>query len=75
VDADTSAIAEAYHRRGYTEVKVTPVVATVPGGGAPVPMDVRLEVEEGPRSVVGTIRHHRQRGCSGGGPAHRRRLA
>ena len=55
VDADTSAIAEAYHRRGYTEVKVTPVVATVPGGGAPVPMDVRLEVEEGPRSVVGTI--------------------
>jgi outer membrane protein insertion porin family len=55
VDADTSAIAEAYHRRGYTEVKVTPVVATVPGGGTPVPMDVRLEVEEGPRSVVGTI--------------------
>ncbi len=55
VDADTSAIAEAYHRRGYTEVKVTPVVATVPGGGAPVPMDVQLEVEEGPRSVVGTI--------------------
>ena len=55
VDADTSAIAEAYHRRGYTEVKVTPVVATVPGGGAPVPMDVRLEVEEGPRSLVGTI--------------------
>ena len=55
VDADTSAIAEAYHRRGYTEVKVTPVVATVPGGGAPVPMDVRFEVGEGPHSVVGTI--------------------
>jgi outer membrane protein insertion porin family len=55
VDADTTAIAEAYHRRGYTEVKVTPVVATVPGGGTPMPMDVRFEVEEGPRSVVGTI--------------------
>ena len=53
------AIAEAYHRRGYTQVKVTPVVATVPGGGAPVPMDVRLEVERRPALGRRHDRHHR----------------
>lgn len=55
VDADLATIEEAYHRRGYTEVKVTPSVLPVPGGGSPVPVSVELAVVEGPATIVSSI--------------------
>ncbi len=55
VDADVATIEEAYHRRGYTEVKVTPTVLPVPGGGSPVPLSVELAVVEGPATIVSSI--------------------
>ncbi len=55
VDADASAIAEIYHRRGFTDAKVTPVALPVAGGGVPVPVDVQFEVTEGPRVLIGSM--------------------
>ena len=55
VDADVATIGEAYHRRGYTAVKVTPTVLPVPGGGSPVPLSVELAVVEGPATIVSSI--------------------
>ncbi len=55
VDADIATIGEAYHRRGYTAVKVTPTVLPVPGGGSPVPLSVELAVVEGPATIVSSI--------------------
>ena len=55
VDADAGALAEAYHRRGFTDVKVTPAVVPEAGGGTPVPVDVRFDIAEGPRALVGDI--------------------
>jgi outer membrane protein assembly complex protein YaeT len=55
VDADIATVEEAYHRRGYTEVKVTPTVLPVPGGGSPVPLSVELAVVEGPATIVSSI--------------------
>jgi outer membrane protein insertion porin family len=55
VDADVATIEEAYHRRGYTGVKVTPSVLPVPGGGSPVPLSIELAVVEGPATIVSSI--------------------
>jgi outer membrane protein assembly complex protein YaeT len=55
VDADIATIGEAYHRRGYTAVKVTPTVLPVPGGGSPVPLSVELAVVEGPATIVSSV--------------------
>jgi outer membrane protein insertion porin family len=56
VDADAGAIAEVYHRRGFTQVKVTPVPLPAPGAATPVPIDVRFDIVEGPPTVVSTVR-------------------
>lgn len=55
VDADAGAIAEAYHRRGFPDVKVTPDVVPEPGAGSPVPTDIRFDITEGPRALIGSI--------------------
>jgi outer membrane protein assembly complex protein YaeT len=55
VDADVATIEEAYHRRGYTQVKATPTVLPVPGGGSPVPVSVELAVVEGAATIVSSI--------------------
>ena len=55
MDADASAIAEQYRRRGFTQVSVTPVAVPVAGSQSPVQMEVRFTVAEGPRTRIGTI--------------------
>ena len=55
VEADAATIAEQYRRRGFTQATVTPTVEPVPGAVEPVPVDVRLAVSEGPRTIVGDI--------------------
>ncbi len=55
VESDVAAIAEQYRRRGYTQATVTPTVLPVPGAVEPVPVDVRLTVHEGPRTVVADV--------------------
>ncbi len=52
-----AAIAEYYRVRGYASVRVTPRL-TFPGTGAEarVPVDLHLDVVEGPRTVVTAVR-------------------
>jgi outer membrane protein insertion porin family len=56
VAADVASIVESYHRRGYTQVKVTPVPVPAPSQASPVPIDVRLEIAEGLPTLVSTVR-------------------
>lgn len=61
VAAVAAAIAELYHVRGYVDARVTPRITIGPaagaGAGAPrVPVDLRFEVVEGRRVVVGAVR-------------------
>ena len=56
IGADVATIVEAYHRRGYTQVKVTRVEVPAPSPESPVPIDVRFEIAEGPPTMVGTVR-------------------
>jgi outer membrane protein insertion porin family len=56
VGSDVASIVEAYHRRGYTQVKVTPVAVPGPTQTSPVPIDVRFEIVEGPPTVVSSVR-------------------
>ena len=57
IDSDRAALAEAYRRRGFVDVAVTPSSIPVAGAGkvTPVPMEVKFEIVEGPRAVVSTI--------------------
>lgn len=55
VGSDVASIVEAYHRRGYTQVKVTPVAVPGPSQTSPVPIDVRFEVAEGPPTIVASV--------------------
>jgi outer membrane protein insertion porin family len=52
LDATVSAVSDAYHRRGFTEVKVRSGVDTQPGT-SPVAALARILVDEGVRTVVG----------------------
>jgi outer membrane protein insertion porin family len=56
VGADAAVLAEVYHRRGFTQVKVTPVTRPAPGAGTPVPIDVRFDIVEGSPTVVSSVR-------------------
>src|SRR4029079_16221423 len=61
VAAVARAIAELYHVRGYADARVTPRLslgeASSSGTGGPrVPVDLRYEVVEGRRVVVGAVR-------------------
>lgn len=54
LDATVSAIADAYRRRGFAEAKVQSAV--VPDvGPAPIAATVRIMMQEGPRTLVGTV--------------------
>jgi outer membrane protein insertion porin family len=55
LESDAATLAEQYRRRGYTQVRVEPVSVPAAGNTSPVPVDVRLTVTEGPRTVVGPI--------------------
>ena len=55
IGADVATIVEAYHRRGYTQVKVTPAEVPAPSQESPVTIDVRFEIAEGPPTMVGTV--------------------
>jgi outer membrane protein insertion porin family len=55
LDSDAATLAEQYRRRGFTQVRVEPISVPVAGNASPVPVDVRLNVTEGPRTAVGTI--------------------
>ena len=55
VASDATSIVEAYQRRGYTQVKVTPSSVPAPSQVSPVPIDVRFEITEGPPTVVATV--------------------
>ncbi len=55
VASDVTSIVEAYQRRGYTQVKVTPSSVPAPSQVSPVPIDVRFEIAEGPPTVVATV--------------------
>lgn len=54
LDADVAALTDAYRRRGFAAVKVTPVVLPEPGT-EPVRATVQLQVQEGPRTEVGQV--------------------
>jgi outer membrane protein assembly complex protein YaeT len=54
LDATVSAVANAYHRRGFAEVKVRSGVDAEPGA-SPVPATVRVIVDEGVKTVIGDI--------------------
>ena len=53
--SDAARLEEHYRRRGFTQVQVEPVVIPAAGGGAPVPAEVRFEVSEGVRTLVGDV--------------------
>lgn len=55
VESDAAALAEQYRRRGFTQVRVEPLSVPEAGNASPVPVDVRLTVTEGPRTLVGAI--------------------
>ncbi len=55
IESDAATLAEQYRRRGYTQVRVEPLAVPEAGNTSPVPVDVRLTVTEGPRTVVGPI--------------------
>ncbi|MGE0359141.1 MAG: POTRA domain-containing protein [Vicinamibacterales bacterium] len=51
-----AALAELYRVRGFAAVQVTPRVTTEPERDGRVPVTVRLEVTEGPRTMVTAVR-------------------
>ena len=55
VERDAAAIVEHYRRRGFTGVGVGAEMQPVAGAREPVPVDVRLAIEDGPRTLVGGI--------------------
>ena len=57
VDADASLIEDLYRRRGYPAAKVQPAIdpERTANGAAQVPVRVRLEVFEGPRTIVDAV--------------------
>ena len=55
IESDAATLAEQYRRRGYTQVRVEPLAVPEAGNTSPVPVEVRLTVTEGPRTVVGPI--------------------
>lgn len=55
MEADAATLAEQYRRRGFTQVRVQPVAVPAAGQPSPVPVEVRFEVTEGPRTLVGEI--------------------
>jgi outer membrane protein assembly complex protein YaeT len=55
MDADAATLAEQYRRRGFTQVRVQPIAVPAAGQASPVPVEVRFDVTEGPRTAVGTI--------------------
>jgi len=56
VAAVAAALAELYRVRGFDAVRVTPRVTTEPARAGVVPVTVRLEVAEGPRTIVTAVR-------------------
>ena len=55
MEADAATLAEQYRRRGFTQLRVQPIAIPVAGQSSPVTVDVKFEVTEGARTVVGTI--------------------
>lgn len=60
VDRGVDAVTQLYQARGFTRVGIEPVISVLPGGsGASSAADrrvlVRLNVTEGPRTLVGTV--------------------
>ncbi len=55
MDGDAAALAEAYHRRGFPDVKVVPSVMPLAGAGTPVPVNVRFDITEGPQTRISAI--------------------
>ncbi len=59
VGAVAAAIAEVYRIRGFTQAAVKPAIQVLPAetrGGAPFrPVDVRFDIQEGPRTVVSVV--------------------
>ena len=59
VGAVAAAIAELYHVRGFTQAAVKPAIQVLPAetrGGAPFrPVDVRFDIQEGPRTLVSAV--------------------
>lgn len=53
--SDAARVAEYYRRRGFTQVQVEPVVIPAAGGNTPIPTEVRFQVTEGVRTLVGDI--------------------
>ncbi len=58
LDADVAGIEALYHRNGFASARVQAAVETPPASGAPaeMPVDVRIAVREGVRTVVGSVR-------------------
>lgn len=58
LDADVSAMEALYRRNGFASARVQAAVdvARRPGGAPDIPVDVRISVREGARTVVGSVR-------------------
>lgn len=54
LDADIAAVTDLYKRRGYAGVSIVPQV-NIGSGTNPVMVNLHLDVQEGPRTLVGQI--------------------
>ena len=57
LDGTVAAITDAYHRRGFADVKIRSSVETEPGT-SPVRALARIVVAEGPRTLIGNVTVH-----------------
>ena len=55
LDGGVAAIRDLYRARGFTRPVLQPSVTTLPGGSGDQPVQVRLNITEGPRTLVGDV--------------------
>jgi outer membrane protein assembly complex protein YaeT len=57
LDSDVAAIEDLYHRRGFASAKAQNTVEVYPSGtvSAEATVSIRIDVREGPRTLVGTV--------------------